>query len=358
MLNDLALRLRLAAAADAPEIAALVERAYAAWIPVIGRKPVPMEADYAAALASNRFDLVVRDGRIQALIETSAQEDHLLILNVAVEPALHGQGLGRRLLGHAEGLALSLGLGVLRLYTHELYERNIRLYRRLGYEVERLEPFRGAQTVHMIRRLGAPAAADLRVCFFGDSFTHGTGDDEALGWVGRLAAEARRAGAPLTAYNLGIRRDSSADLRARWREEAARRLADGCDGRLVFAFGVNDAWGDDGGARLSLEESAAHARAILEAALASAPCLVLGPLAVTGESARDARVEAFGERLKALCAELGAPFLDAAPIAERLRGRWRAEADAGDGAHPNGASYAALAEAISAWPAWRAWVGL
>ena len=25
----------------------------------------------------------------------------------------------------------------------------------------------------------------MRICFFGDSFVNGTGDDECLGWVGR-----------------------------------------------------------------------------------------------------------------------------------------------------------------------------
>ena len=33
-----------------------------------------------------------------------------------------------------------------------------------------------------------------RICFFGDSFVNGTGDDDALGWVGRLCAAERRAG--------------------------------------------------------------------------------------------------------------------------------------------------------------------
>ncbi|WP_347059518.1 hypothetical protein ABC795_03530 [Blastococcus sp. HT6-30] len=46
--------------------------------------------------------------------------------------------------------------------------------------------------------------ADLRVCFLGDSSTAGVGDDDGLGWVGRLAASARRYGTALTGYNLGV----------------------------------------------------------------------------------------------------------------------------------------------------------
>src|SRR5579864_3855917 len=80
----------------------------------------------------------------------------------------------------------------------------------------------------------------MRVCFFGDSFVNGTGDDEGLGWVGRVVASARQAGLDLTAYNLGIRRDTSADVAARWLYEARLRLPAEHEGRLVFSFGAND----------------------------------------------------------------------------------------------------------------------
>jgi acyl-CoA thioesterase-1 len=55
----------------------------------------------------------------------------------------------------------------------------------------------------------------MRICFFGDSFVNGTGDDDALGWVGRAVASARHAGRDVTAYNLGVRGDTSADVAAR-----------------------------------------------------------------------------------------------------------------------------------------------
>jgi acyl-CoA thioesterase-1 len=29
----------------------------------------------------------------------------------------------------------------------------------------------------------------MRICFFGDSFVNGTGDDDGLGWVGRIVAD-------------------------------------------------------------------------------------------------------------------------------------------------------------------------
>ena len=70
-------------------------------------------------------------------------------------------------------------------------------------------------------------AAPIRVCFFGDSFVNGTGDDACLGWVGRACAAGRRNGMDLTCYNLGIRGDTSADVLRRWEHEARARLAPG-----------------------------------------------------------------------------------------------------------------------------------
>ena len=80
----------------------------------------------------------------------------------------------------------------------------------------------------------------MRLCFFGDSFVAGAGDDAALGWPGRLTAWARRAGVDVTAYNLGVRRDTSSDIAARWGAEAVARLPADFERRLAFSFGAND----------------------------------------------------------------------------------------------------------------------
>jgi ribosomal protein S18 acetylase RimI-like enzyme len=147
------LLLRRGTAADALAVTDLVRRAYSPWIGLIGCDPVPMTVDYADALARRRFDLLVSGDEIVALIETEVRPDDLLILNVAVDPALQGRGLGRRLLAHADALAVAAGRDAVRLYTHELYARNIRIYEQAGYAVERLEPFKGALAVHMLKGL-------------------------------------------------------------------------------------------------------------------------------------------------------------------------------------------------------------
>ena len=82
---------------------------------------------------------------------------------------------------------------------------------------------------------------DQRVCFVGDSFVQGTMDEACLGWAGRVCAAARGAGFELTGYNLGVRRDTSDDVRRRWLTECEARLPEGLEAAgVVFAFGTND----------------------------------------------------------------------------------------------------------------------
>ena len=145
--------LRTAAPADAAAIRDLTRAAYAKWVPVIGREPKPMGADYEAAVREHRFDLLHVAGELAALIETVDEGDQLLIENVAVSPGHQGQGLGRRLLAHAEGLAVAQGYARIRLYTNQRFEENIALYRRLGYRIDREEPVSAGVVTHMSKDL-------------------------------------------------------------------------------------------------------------------------------------------------------------------------------------------------------------
>lgn len=110
--------LRRAVAADAAAVRALVRDAYAKWVPVIGREPKPMTANYDTAVRLNRVDLAHVEGDLAGLIETIDRSDHLLIENVAVAPQRHGQGFGRALMAHAETVARAAGYREVRLYTN------------------------------------------------------------------------------------------------------------------------------------------------------------------------------------------------------------------------------------------------
>ena len=146
--------LRRAVAADAAAVQALTRQAYAKWVPLIGREPKPMQADYDRAVREHRIDLALLDGALAGLIETIDRPDHLLIENVAVAPAVQGRGVGWRLMAHAEQLAGEQGHAELRLYTNARFEENIALYRRLGYRIDREDDGPLGVAVHMSKRIG------------------------------------------------------------------------------------------------------------------------------------------------------------------------------------------------------------
>jgi ribosomal protein S18 acetylase RimI-like enzyme len=148
---DDAVTIRQAREDDAGAIAALTRAAYAKWVAVIGREPLPMRVDYADAVCRHRFDLLSVGNRLAALIETVPEDGWLLIENVAVHPDFQKRGFGRRLLALAEGLVAAVGLRGVRLYTNKRFAENIRLYEKLGYRWEKETPIDGGTLVHMTK---------------------------------------------------------------------------------------------------------------------------------------------------------------------------------------------------------------
>ena len=191
---------------------------------------------------------------------------------------------------------------------------------------------------------------DIRICFIGDSFVNGTGDPLCLGWTGRVSAAAIQQGYAVTSYNLGIRRETSADIAARWRDECARRLPAQSDGRVVFSFGANDTTVEQGRQRLALDATLHHLRAMAQDAQRHYLTLLVGPPPVA-EAAHNRRIMALCYAMAEVAQALGVPYL---PVCERLvQGRtWVQEAAQSDGAHPRQGGYAALAALVQAWPAW------
>ena len=119
------IEMRPAAAADADGIRSLVRAAYAKWVPVVGREPLPMRADYGRAIREHRVSLLYADGLPAGVIELIIGADYLFIENVAVDPHHQGRGFGHRLLAHAEETAIAHGLRELRLITNGAFASNI-----------------------------------------------------------------------------------------------------------------------------------------------------------------------------------------------------------------------------------------
>jgi GNAT superfamily N-acetyltransferase len=142
---------------DAETVRALTHAAYAKWVPVIGRRPKPMNVDYEHAVRAHVIELAYEDGELAGVIELVPAADHLLLENLAVVPARQRQGLGRRLMARVEALARAQGKKQVRLYTNKAFTSNLAFYQKLGYALEREEPVKGGGfMVHFVKTMKRP----------------------------------------------------------------------------------------------------------------------------------------------------------------------------------------------------------
>ncbi len=194
---------------------------------------------------------------------------------------------------------------------------------------------------------------DRRVLFFGDSHVAGVGDPTGRGWVGRVVAASFGLGLPLTAYNLGVRTETSEQVSARWRSEALPRVPPETDGRLVLSFGANDATIEHGRLRVEPKRSRAALAGILEeVTVLGLSALVVGPAPV-GDRQHNERLSTLSASFAEECADAGVRFI-AVFDALHASPAWMKQVAAGDGAHPASDGYAVLAELVLAagWVNW------
>jgi len=144
---------RLARPEDRPAVEAIVQAAYAPYVPRIGREPGPMLDDYAARIRARQVHVLEREGVIQGILVLIPQERSMLLDNIAVSPGAQGEGHGRTLLRFAEQAAIDAGYESIRLYTNEAMVENIALYSRIGFvETHRIEE-KGLRRIYMLKPL-------------------------------------------------------------------------------------------------------------------------------------------------------------------------------------------------------------
>lgn len=90
-------------------------------------------AGLAAKAATERCFLALRDGRLAGCIFCKPCADCLYIGKLAVEPSLHGQGIGRALVAAAEDEARARGLPALELQTRIELVENHAAFARMGF---------------------------------------------------------------------------------------------------------------------------------------------------------------------------------------------------------------------------------
>jgi ribosomal protein S18 acetylase RimI-like enzyme len=121
---------RLACAADLDAVQACVVAAFEPFVARIGRRPAPMDDDYAAMIA--RGDVwVLCEG--EAVMACHAADGIMHLDVLAALPSAQGRGLGRLLVAHCERLAQADGLAAVELYTNAAMAGAQHLYTALGY---------------------------------------------------------------------------------------------------------------------------------------------------------------------------------------------------------------------------------
>lgn len=140
--------LRPALPEDALRLAACFDAAWAPW-----RVRLPDLPDVTGGLAEDIRDnrVIVADAGEQILggIVLVSGKDALHVANLAVDPQAAGQGLARRLMEAAEGIARSDGHTRMQLATHKDMPGNVALYQHLGWTVTA----RGPRKIEMEKRL-------------------------------------------------------------------------------------------------------------------------------------------------------------------------------------------------------------
>ena len=148
-----------------PEDAALVQTISAevyvpAYRPVMGYVPKPAIEDYSKWIKERNVWIAESDGQASGVLVLEPSTDHLMIYSIAVLPRCQGSGLGKALLAFAEDRARTIGVTEVRLYTNRRMERNVALYRAVGFvEVgDRSHPSRPGEVLidmaKKVRRVG------------------------------------------------------------------------------------------------------------------------------------------------------------------------------------------------------------
>ena len=80
--------IRPAEADDIPRLISVAEQAYAKYVERIGRRPAPMDPDFATHIVAGEVDVLARDGAILGFVIWRLEADHGSVDNIAVDPCL------------------------------------------------------------------------------------------------------------------------------------------------------------------------------------------------------------------------------------------------------------------------------
>jgi acyl-CoA thioesterase-1 len=195
----------------------------------------------------------------------------------------------------------------------------------------------------------AEGVRDVGLVFIGASMTAGYGDPKGLGWVGRVVARTQHPDLDLTAYNLGVRGNTSGDVVARWGAESHPRWKGRGERRLVVSVGAGDITSG-----MTMARSRLNLANVLDEATNSGISAFVVGLAPTLDTEFNRRIEALAEAQADVCSRRGVTYVDCfRPLVSH--DQWMADLAASpDRAHPGQAGYGLVAWLVlhNGWNDW------
>ena len=197
----------------------------------------------------------------------------------------------------------------------------------------------------------AEGVRDVGLVFIGASLTAGYGDPKGLGWVGRVVARTQHPDLDLTAYNLGVRGNTSGDVVARWGPESHPRLKGRAERRLVVSVGAGDVTSG-----MTMARSRLNLANVLDEATNTGIGVFVVGLTPTLDAELNRRIEALAEAQADVCARRGITYVDCfRPLVSH--DQWMADLAASpDRVHPGQAGYGLVAWLVlhNGWNDWLA----
>jgi acyl-CoA thioesterase-1 len=197
----------------------------------------------------------------------------------------------------------------------------------------------------------AEGVRDVGLVFIGASMTAGYGDPKGLGWVGRVVARTQHPDLDLTAYNLGVRGNTSADVVARWGAESHPRWKGRGERRLVVSVGAGDI-----ASGMTMARSRLNLANVLDEATNSGIGVFVVGLTPTLDAEDNRKIEALAEAQADVCARRGITYVDCfRPLVSH--DQWMADLAASpDRVHPGQAGYGLVAWLVlhNGWNDWLA----
>jgi len=190
---------------------------------------------------------------------------------------------------------------------------------------------------------------DLAIVFLGASLVAGVGDPKGHGWVTRVVGRTQHPDLELTAYNLGVRGDTSADVLQRWASEVPLRWAGRTERRVVLSVGTNDV-----ASGITLARHRLNLANLLDDAASSGVGVFVVSPPPTADAELNERLEVLVDAQADVCARRGVPFVDCyAPLMGH--DQWRTDLAASSVEnHPGQAGYGLIAWLVlhNGWADW------